>query len=61
VQLCEDAHCHANRIGAPLLYFPRTVVMNLLRRAGYQSVHAGQKELAHVISRVLALGGMNAT
>ena len=61
VQLGEVAHCYANRIGAPLLSFPRTVVMNLLRRAGYRSVHAGQQELAHDISRMLALGGMNAT
>ena len=61
VQLGEDAHRYANRIGAPLFSFLRTVVMNLLRRAGYRSVQTGQQELAHDISRMLALGGMNAT
>ena len=55
VQLGEDAHRYANRGGAPLFSFLRTVVMNLLRRAGYRSVHAGQQELAHDISRMLAL------
>jgi predicted transposase YbfD/YdcC len=33
-QLGEDAHRYANRIGAPLFSFLRTVVMNLLRRGG---------------------------
>jgi len=60
VQLGEDAHRYANRVGAPLFSFLRTVVMNLLRRAGIRSIHAGQQELAHDISRMLALGGMNA-
>jgi predicted transposase YbfD/YdcC len=55
VQLGEDAHRYANRVGAPLFSFLRTVVMNLLRRAGYRSVHAGQQELAHDISRMLAM------
>jgi predicted transposase YbfD/YdcC len=59
VQLGEDAHRYAHRIGAPLFSFLRTVVMNLLRRAGYRSVQAGQQELAHDISRMLTLGGMN--
>lgn len=59
-QLGEDAHRYANRVGAPLFSFLRTVMMNLLRSAGYRSVHAGQQELAHDISRMLALGGMNA-
>jgi hypothetical protein len=31
--------------------------MNLLRRAGFHSVHAGQQELAHDIRRMLTLGG----
>jgi hypothetical protein len=39
---------------------PHTVVMNLLRRGGFRSIHAGQQELAHDISRMLALGGVNA-
>jgi predicted transposase YbfD/YdcC len=30
-QLGEDAHRYANRIGAPVFSFLRTVVMNLLR------------------------------
>ena len=33
-QLGEDAHRYANRIGAPVFSFLRTVVMNLLRRGG---------------------------
>jgi predicted transposase YbfD/YdcC len=32
-QLGEDAHRYANRIGAPVFAFLRTIVMNLLRRA----------------------------
>jgi hypothetical protein len=59
VQLGEDAHRYANRVGAPLFSFLRTVVMNLLRRAGSRSIRAGKQELAHDISRMLALGGMS--
>ncbi len=58
-QLGEDAHRYAHRNGAPLLSFLRTVVMNLLRRAGFRSIRAGQQELAHDISRMLTLGGMS--
>ena len=58
VQLGEDAHRYANRIGAPLFSFLRTVVLNLLRRAGFRSIHDGQQELAHDISRMLALAGV---
>jgi predicted transposase YbfD/YdcC len=58
VQLGEDAHRYAHRNGAPLFSFLRTVVMNLLRRAGFRSIHAGQQELAHDIRRMLMLGGM---
>ena len=58
VQLGENAHRDANRIGAPLFSFLRTAVMNLLRRAGMRSIHAGQQELAHDISRMLALAGV---
>ena len=59
--LSEDAHRYANRNGAPLFSFLRTVVMmNLLRRAGFRSIHAGQQDLAHDISRMLALGTANA-
>jgi predicted transposase YbfD/YdcC len=60
VQLGEDAHHYANRVGAPLFSFLRTVVMNLLRRGGFRSIHAGQQVLAHDISRMLELGGVNA-
>jgi hypothetical protein len=35
--------------------------MNLLRRAGYRSVHAVQQELAHDISRMLAMGRLTIT
>jgi hypothetical protein len=56
VQLGEDAHRYANRIGAPMFSFLRTVVMNLLRQAGFRSIHAGQQEVAHDITRMLALG-----
>jgi len=41
VQLGQDAHRYANRVGAPLFSFLRTVVMNLLRRGGFHSIHAG--------------------
>ena len=61
VQLGEDAHRYPHRVGAPLFSFLRTVVMNLLRRAGFRSIHAGQQELAHDISRMLMLGSMRAT
>ncbi|MFM9104390.1 MAG: transposase [Cyanobium sp.] len=57
-QLHEDAHRYANRNGAPLFSFLRTVVMNLLRNGGYRSVHAGQQELSHDIRGMLALGGV---
>ncbi|QPN72028.1 hypothetical protein [Synechococcus sp. CBW1108] len=43
-QLYEDAHRYANRNGAPLFAFLRTVVINLLRNGGYRSVHAGQQK-----------------
>ena len=51
VQLSEVAHGYANRVGAPLFSFLRTVVMNLLRQAGFRSIHAGQQEVAHDITR----------
>jgi hypothetical protein len=60
VQLGEDAHRYANRMSAPLFSFLRTVVMNLLRRAGFRSIHAGQQDLAQDISRMLALGTASA-
>jgi hypothetical protein len=58
VQLGEDAHRYANRVSVPLLSFLRTVVMDMLRRAGFRSIHNGQQELAHDISRILALAGV---
>jgi predicted transposase YbfD/YdcC len=61
VQLGEDAHHYAHRIGAPLFSFLRTVVMNLLRRGGFRSVRAGQQELAHDIRRMLMLGRTSTT
>jgi len=60
-QLHEDAHRYANRKGAPLFAFLRTVVMNLLRNGGYRSVHAGQQELSHNIRGMLTLGGVAAS
>jgi predicted transposase YbfD/YdcC len=48
-QLGEDAHRYANRIGAPVFSFLRTVVMNLLQ---------GLRTLAHDIKGILALGGV---
>jgi len=57
-QLHEDAHRYANRNGAPLFSFLRTVAMNLLRNGGYRSVHEGQQKLAHDIKGMLALGGV---
>ena len=57
-QLGEDAHRYANRIGAPLFAFLRTIVMNLLRRGGYRSIRQGLRELAYDIQGMLALGGV---
>jgi hypothetical protein len=37
-QLGEDAHRYANRIGAPVFAFLRTIVMNLLRLPGVNYV-----------------------
>jgi predicted transposase YbfD/YdcC len=57
-QLGEDAHRYANRIGAPVFAFLRTIVMNLLRRGGYRSIRHGLRELAYDIKGILALGGV---
>jgi hypothetical protein len=35
--------------------------MNLLRKGGYRSVHAGQQELSHNIRGMLAMGGVAVT
>ncbi len=58
VQLGEDSHRYANRIGAPVFAFLRTIVMNPLRRAGYRSIRQGLRELAYDIKGILALGGV---
>ena len=60
-QLGEDAHRYANRIGAPVFAFLRTVVMNLLRRGGYRSIRQGLRDLAYDIKGILALGGVETT
>ena len=60
-QLGEDAHRYANRIGAPVFAFLRTIVMNLLRRGGYRSIRQGLRELAYDIPGMLALGGVATT
>jgi predicted transposase YbfD/YdcC len=57
-QLGEDAHRYANRTGAPVFAFLRTIVMNLLRRGGYRSIRQGLRELAYDIQGMLALGGV---
>jgi len=57
-QLGEDAHRYANRTGAAVFSFLRTVVMNLLRRGGYRSIRQGLRELAYDIKGILALGGV---
>lgn len=57
-QLGEDAHRYTNRIGAPVVSFLRTIVMNLLRRAGYRSIRRGLRKLAYDIRGMLALGGV---
>lgn len=57
-QLGEDAHRYANRTGAPVFSFLRTIVMNLLRRGGYRSIWQGLRELAYDIKGMLALGGV---
>ena len=57
-QLGEDAHRYANRTGAPVFSFLRTVAMNLLRRGGYRSIRQGLRELAYDIKGMLALGGV---
>lgn len=57
-QLGEDAHRYANRTGAAVFSFLRTVVMNLLRRGEYRSIRQGFRELAYDIRGMLALGGV---
>ena len=57
-QLGEDVHRYANRTGAPVFSFLRTVVMILLRRGGYCSIRCGLRALAHDIKGMLALGGI---
>jgi predicted transposase YbfD/YdcC len=57
-QLGEDVHRYANRTGAPVFSFLRTVVMILLRRGGYRSIRCGLRALAHDIKGMLALGGI---
>ena len=57
-QLGEDAHRYANRTGAAVFSFLRTIVMNLLRRGGYRSIRRGFRELAYDIKGMLALGGV---
>ena len=57
-QLGEDAHRYAHRIGASVFSFLRTIVMNLLRRAGYRSIRRGLRKLAYDIKGMLALGGV---
>ena len=57
-QLGEDAHRYANRTGAPVFAFLRTIVRNLLLRGGYRSIRQGLRDLACDIKGMLALGGM---
>ena len=57
-QLGEAAHRYANRTGAPVFSFLRTVAMNLLRRGRYRSIRQGLRELAYDIKGMLALGGV---
>ena len=38
--------------------FLRTIVMNLLRRAGYRSIRRGLRKLAYDIPGMLAMGGV---
>ena len=61
VQLGEDAHRYANRTGAAVFSLLRTLVMNLLRRAGYRSIRQGLRELAYDIKGMLALVGVATT
>ena len=57
-QLGEDAHRYANRNGVALLSFLRTVVMNLLPRGSYPSIHQKLRELAYDFRGILTLGGV---
>ena len=57
-QLGEDGHRYANRTGAPVFSFLRTVAMNLLRRVGYRSIRQGLRELAYGMKGMLSLGGI---
>ena len=57
-QIGEDAHLYSKRIGTPVYAFLRTVVMNLLRRGGYRSIHQCRRELAYDIKGMLELGGI---
>jgi len=54
-QLGEDAHRYANRTGAPVFSFLRTVVMNLLRLGGFQSIRVGMQAVMLDIKALLAM------
>ena len=53
-----DGRRYANRLGAAVFSFLRTVVMNLLRPSGHRSIRQGFRELAYAIKGMLALGGV---
>jgi predicted transposase YbfD/YdcC len=57
-QLGEDGYRCANRIGAAVFAFLRTMGINPLRRRGYRSIRQGLPELAFDNRRMLALGGV---
>jgi hypothetical protein len=45
-QLAVDGHRCANRTGAALVSFRRTIVMNLLNKEGFRSIRQGLREMA---------------
>jgi len=51
----EVAHRYTSSNGAPVLSFLIEAMMNLLRRGGYHSIRQSLRELAFVITSLLAL------
>jgi hypothetical protein len=55
VRLGEDAQRYANRNGVPVFALLRTIVMNLLRLGGFQSIQAGMQAVVHDFTALLAM------
>lgn len=55
VRLGEDAQRYANRNGVPVFALLRTIVMNLSRLGGSQSIQAGMQAVVHDFTALLAM------